>query len=206
MFSNKNTFRINQRKGLHQSEIIRQSHSPMPAVKNNPFEKLNLNSALGTQPTELVIKQTFNRKNAPVTTEKTKFPVPNNLTNSRTFAMSASPQRKDAPSPKIYSANLYSRDRKGNVFAYGLSSNQGIARPYNEDRVKVVEKFIGYTESSGTSKEKTTVPLYCQYFGVFDGHGGTLCSDFLMNELHHYVFEDPCFPDKPAIALKNAIL
>ena len=60
MFSNKNTFRINQRKGLHQSEIIRQSHSPMPAVKNNPFEKLNLNSALGTQPTELVIKQTFN--------------------------------------------------------------------------------------------------------------------------------------------------
>jgi len=27
----------------------------------------------------------------------------------------------------------------------------------------------------------------CSYFGVFDGHGGNKCSDFLKENMHRYV-------------------
>lgn len=27
----------------------------------------------------------------------------------------------------------------------------------------------------------------CSYFGVFDGHGGNKCSDFLKENMHKYV-------------------
>jgi protein phosphatase 2C family protein 2/3 len=39
-------------------------------------------------------------------------------------------------------------------------------------------------------------------FGVFDGHGGSCCADFLRDNLHNYVIKEPCFVRDP----KNAIL
>lgn len=44
----------------------------------------------------------------------------------------------------------------------------------------------------------------CSFFGVYDGHGGAACADFLRDNLHNYIFQDPSFPFRPREALKNA--
>ncbi len=44
-------------------------------------------------------------------------------------------------------------------------------------------------------------PKVC-VFGVFDGHGGSSCADFLRDNIHNYVIREPCFVSDP----RNAIL
>lgn len=43
----------------------------------------------------------------------------------------------------------------------------------------------------------------CSFFAVYDGHGGSLCADFLRDNLHNYIIKDKLFPDNPAEAIKN---
>ena len=43
----------------------------------------------------------------------------------------------------------------------------------------------------------------CSFFGVYDGHGGSGCSDFLRDNLHKFIINDPCFPLNPNKALLN---
>ena len=42
----------------------------------------------------------------------------------------------------------------------------------------------------------------CSFFGVFDGHGGVNCADFLRDNLHQFVIKEPSFPYNPKEALK----
>lgn len=41
----------------------------------------------------------------------------------------------------------------------------------------------------------------CSFFGVYDGHGGAGCADFLRDNLHQYVIKEPSFPSDPKKAL-----
>jgi protein phosphatase PTC2/3 len=41
----------------------------------------------------------------------------------------------------------------------------------------------------------------CSFFGVYDGHGGSSCSDFLRDNLHHFVIKHKDFPTNPKIAI-----
>ena len=43
----------------------------------------------------------------------------------------------------------------------------------------------------------------CSFFGVYDGHGGANCADFLRDNLHQFVIKESCFPYSPADALKK---
>lgn len=43
----------------------------------------------------------------------------------------------------------------------------------------------------------------CSFFGVFDGHGGAAWSDFLRDNLHHFIIRDAEFPRNPRKALLN---
>jgi len=38
---------------------------------------------------------------------------------------------------------------------------------------------------------------------VFDGHGGSTCSDFLKDNLHNFVTKDPSFPSDCETAIKR---
>jgi protein phosphatase 2C family protein 2/3 len=38
-------------------------------------------------------------------------------------------------------------------------------------------------------------------FGVFDGHGGSNCADFLRDNLHNYVIKETCFANDPRTAI-----
>lgn len=43
-------------------------------------------------------------------------------------------------------------------------------------------------------------PRVC-FFGVFDGHGGSVCADYLRDNLHNFVVENEKFPQEPEAAI-----
>ncbi len=51
-------------------------------------------------------------------------------------------------------------------------------------------------------KEEASWPK-CSFFGVYDGHGGVGCADFLRDQLHQFVIKESCFPKRPRDALKR---
>ena len=89
---------------------------------------------------------------------------------------------------------------------FGVSFSRG-TRPYNEDTyqagtieipafAKRAPVSLSRSEGSATAKDATGEATSAGsasgdpqvfYFGVFDGHGGNECSDFLREELHEYI-------------------
>lgn len=43
----------------------------------------------------------------------------------------------------------------------------------------------------------------CSFFGVYDGHGGAACADYLRDNLHQFVIREPSFPWNPREALRR---
>ena len=88
-----------------------------------------------------------------------------------------------------------SQKRNGAIMAYGANTNQGIIRDYNEDRVSIILNIV---KPAG----KVCPPWpKCSFFGVYHGHGGANCADFLRDNLHHLVVGDVSFPANPREAL-----
>ena len=87
-----------------------------------------------------------------------------------------------------YEAAKYSNKRNGIITAYGANTNQGIirystqliCRNYNEDRVAIILNIM-----KPKSKElKSDYWPKCSFFGIYDGHGGSQCAEFLRDYLH----------------------
>ena len=43
----------------------------------------------------------------------------------------------------------------------------------------------------------------CSFFAIYDGHGGSLCADYLKDHLHQIIIGLSCFPADPKKALKD---
>ncbi|KAK4042732.1 phosphatase 2C-like domain-containing protein [Parachaetomium inaequale] len=87
---------------------------------------------------------------------------------------------------------------------FGVSNSRG-QRGYNEDTnqagtihipafarrvpVSLVRHQAARTAGEGTSADSALGDPQIFYFGVFDGHGGSECSEFLREELHGYIEE-----------------
>ena len=58
-------------------------------------------------------------------------------------------------------------------------------RNYNEDRVAIILNIMK------PKNKRYTVADWpkCSFFGVYDGHGGSVCADFLRDYLHQLVSE-----------------
>ena len=41
------------------------------------------------------------------------------------------------------------------------------------------------------------------FFGIFDGHAGNKCSEYLKNNLHHFIFNSSNFPNFPLKAIEQ---
>ena len=72
---------------------------------------------------------------------------------------------------------------------YAANTSNGTVRTYNEDRVSIV---INVKRKSAWSGKRWPS---CAFFGVFDGHGGAACADFLKDNLHSYILDQDCFPE-----------
>ncbi|CAD8095732.1 unnamed protein product [Paramecium primaurelia] len=94
-----------------------------------------------------------------------------------------------------YEPTKCSSQRNGIIKAYAANTNQGIVRDYNEDRVSIILNII-----KPQSRNTEQWPK-CSFFGVYDGHGGALCADYLRDNLHQFVVKEPDFPWNPVGAI-----
>lgn len=83
----------------------------------------------------------------------------------------------------------------GFVKGYAASTDQGLVRDYNEDRVSII---LNVNKPQDRAAE---VWPRCSFFGVYDGHGGSACADFLRDNLHQFVTRNVHFPLNPKEAL-----
>jgi len=76
----------------------------------------------------------------------------------------------------------------------------GLVRTYNEDRVSIILNIMKPLNRSNEQWPK------CSFFGVYDGHGGVTCAEFLRDNLHQFVIREPSFPSNPKEALRLGFL
>jgi hypothetical protein len=82
---------------------------------------------------------------------------------------------------KNYEEAKFSSKSYGSIISYGVNTNKGQVRNYNEDRVSIILNVLKPVSRKNEDWPKVS------FFGIFDGHGGTKCPDFLKENLHHYV-------------------
>ncbi|CAD8160352.1 unnamed protein product [Paramecium pentaurelia] len=96
-----------------------------------------------------------------------------------------------------YEPTRCSSNENGIIRAYAANTNQGIVRDYNEDRVSIILNIV-----KPQNRQHESWPR-CSFFGVYDGHGGSACADFLRDNLHQFVIKELDFPWNPYEALRK---
>ena len=89
----------------------------------------------------------------------------------------------------------------GLINAYGANTNQGIDRNYNDDRVKIMINMN--IPNNYVNKSKWP---QISYFGIFDGHNGDHCAEFLRKNLFQYIYTNPNFPQNIEKAIKEGFI
>jgi serine/threonine protein phosphatase PrpC len=87
-----------------------------------------------------------------------------------------------------YESPKFSTKQIGPIKSYSYNTYQGLFKENNEDRVSVCSSV----KKPAASKMKVWPKI--SYFGVFDGHGGEECSEFLEKNFLNYLVENPNFP------------
>ena len=95
-----------------------------------------------------------------------------------------------------YSESSYSQKQLGLVKSFAYNSYKGLTKPNNEDRVIVVSPIPKPHKTIHRTWPKMS------YFGVFDGHGGEACSEYLKNNYLNILVENKNFP----FDIKTAII
>ena len=89
----------------------------------------------------------------------------------------------------------------GLINSYAANTNQGIDRNYNDDRVKIMINM----NRPQNYISKSPWPLI-SYFGIFDGHNGDQCAEFLRQNLLQYIYTNPDFPKNIEKSIKDAFI
>lgn len=90
-----------------------------------------------------------------------------------------------------------STKQNGIISSYAVNTNRGLVKKYNEDRISIILNI-----KQPRNYDKAQKWPKCFFFGVFDGHGGQECSDFLRDNLHEFIITSPFFPEDPQQAIK----
>ncbi|CAD8178547.1 unnamed protein product [Paramecium octaurelia] len=96
-----------------------------------------------------------------------------------------------------YEPTKCSSVQNGLVKAYAANTHQGLIRNYNEDRVSIILNILKPQTRINENWPK------CSFFGVYDGHGGQGCVNFLRDNLHQYISKQKEFPWNPIVAIKK---
>ena len=96
-----------------------------------------------------------------------------------------------------YDQSKTSKKKMGVVKSYGVNTYQGIVRNYNEDRVSIIINM-----NKPKNYHKKTWPKI-SFFGIYDGHGGEGCAEYLRDNLHKLIcINNEFFPDNVPEAIK----
>ena len=128
--------------------------------------------------------------------KKYKLKNKNNVKPIQDFTIQSLLNEKQAE----YSEAKHSSGSFDVISSYGVNTYKGILRNYNEDRVSIIgnaKKQKKYIENKNNIWPKVS------FFGIFDGHAGNKCAEYLKNNLHNYIIQSPDFPSSPMKAIKN---
>jgi hypothetical protein len=87
------------------------------------------------------------------------------------------------------------------IVSYGVNTYRGIFRNYNEDRVAIIVNAKN-PKKNNILNENIRWPNI-SYFGIFDGHAGNKCSEYLKNNLHNCIFNCNSFPNSPIKSIEK---
>ena len=82
------------------------------------------------------------------------------------------------------------------IESYCMNSYKGLCKDINEDNIISlinIKKPENYIKSW---------PNFLSYFGIFDGHCGITCSEYLKKNLHKVIFNNEFFPSNPIKAIE----
>ena len=96
------------------------------------------------------------------------------------------------PASKISSKSF------GLIMSYAANTYKGIVRDYNEDRVSI---NINVTKPKFNNYNGQWPKII--FFGIFDGHAGNKCAEFLRNNLLNYILNNSHFPKDVPNAIKH---
>jgi serine/threonine protein phosphatase PrpC len=85
----------------------------------------------------------------------------------------------------------------GLVKAFAANTHSGPCRSYNEDRISIFTNI-----KQPKDKECEVWPLV-QFYGIYDGHSGHMCADFLRDNLHLFIVNSTYFPSDPCRAIDD---
>ena len=89
----------------------------------------------------------------------------------------------------------------GAVKAFAANTNVGIVRKANEDRISIILNVIQPSQKVPKVPSEKWPKL--QIFGVYDGHGGSKCAEYLKDNLHNNVILQPEFPSNIPEAIRK---
>ena len=199
--SNISKRKINKAVNLNDLINLNFTKKSMPNFFRKRKSNLNLgsNSSNFLLPSKKNILLKKNIQNSKRNLKIQKKPVERKRTQSVSFrkkSLSRNKKKNKAP------INIFSTMKKlgmqksqiGKYFlenrekSYSVNTINGLTRDYNEDRISIVtniKKKIGWRDSDWPK---------INYFGIFDGHGGSKCSDYLKLNLHKNIYDSLYFP------------
>ena len=97
----------------------------------------------------------------------------------------------------------------GIIKSYSVNTFQGLIRNYNEDRVSIVinmnrpKNFNNIHNNDNKINNNIKIWPKVSFFGIYDGHGGKTCAEYLRDNLHKYICENRNFPMEIEKAIKE---
>lgn len=193
---------------LNNINILRRpSFYSQPYNIRNSYSNFLENTPKNNYQNSVIIPQYSPQNQIPlIQQEKLSYsPNPQQLKPRQSVPLSLSPLRKNNLNlnNKQIPQCVISKESFDIISAYGYNSCNGIVREYNEDKVKIIVGFKIKKETSFFDFFWNNQPKI-SYFGLFDGHGGAKCSEYLQNNFHNYIFNSSFFPTKPMNAIYDA--
>ena len=172
----------------HGQKNMRTSHAGFQKQIINPMQRL--------AQTQIYQPQGYGQQNV----QQIQQNLPQNPNMKKTATLMTVNTLANLPY-KEYPQAEYSHKPFYNICGYSYNSYNGKVRDYNEDSTKTVVNYPKKIIVNG----KTISPRI-SYFGLFDGHGGEGCTNFLRDNLDYYLFNSKLFPAYPIQAAKEAFI
>ena len=165
---------------------LSQSKSNLKKIKLfNDFNILNMQNNLNIRyPT---MKREANKSNS--------FKNKNILKTKKDFTIKGLLNEKYSNYPEArHSSNPFDV-----ISSYGVNTYKGIVRNYNEDRVSIIVN----AKMPKSCINKNNIWPNVSFFGIYDGHAGNKCAEYLKTNLHSYILNSPFFLSSPLKAIQN---
>lgn len=97
------------------------------------------------------------------------------------------------------------------VNVYAANTHNGRCRNYNEDRVSIILNIVSksehwYKDTKIRLENDFNPTRRVSFFGLYDGHAGSSCADFLKDNLHDFITSSTHFKKDKSKALFEGII